>query len=59
MTKESKKSDSKEKKLLSFLTMTKEGKYASIDENSLLYSRIVEKTEIVGSGEDEFYYNVC
>ena len=58
MAKESKKSDDKEKKLLSFLARTKEGKYAPIDENSLIYSRIVEETEIVESVEDEFYYNV-
>lgn len=59
MAKGSKVSDSKEKLLLSFLEMTKEGKYSLIDENSLPYSRIIEETEIVESVEDEFYYNIC
>jgi hypothetical protein len=58
VAKESKKSDDKEKKLLSFLARTKEGKYAPIDDDSLIYSRIVEETEVIESEEDEFYYNI-
>lgn len=44
-----------EKVLLSFLKVTKEGKYSKIEETSLPYSRIKEKTIIV---EDEYYYSI-
>jgi len=44
--------------LLSFLRRTKEGKYATVDEGSLPYSRIVEESETVESPEEELYYSV-
>jgi hypothetical protein len=44
-----------EKVLISFLKATKEGKYAKVEETSLPYSRIKEKTVIV---EDEYYYSI-
>ena len=37
------KREKEEKVLLTFLKQTREGKYAKIDENSLLYSRVKEK----------------
>ena len=46
-----------EKVLLTFLKQTREGKYAKIDENSLLYSRVKEKRE-EPYYEDEYYYGV-
>ncbi|GBD93102.1 hypothetical protein BMS3Abin05_00685 [bacterium BMS3Abin05] len=44
-----------EKVLISFLKATKEGKYAKVEETSLLYSRIKEKTIIL---EDVYYYGI-
>ena len=44
-----------EKVLISFLKATKEGKYAKVEETSLPYSRIKEKTVTV---DDEYYYSI-
>ena len=47
----------KEKKaLLTFLKRTREGKYAKIDESSLLYVRLKEQSEEIY--EDEYYYSI-
>jgi len=42
--------------LIRFLKLTKDGKYAEIDENSLLYLRIEEETE-EPYYEKEYYYS--
>ena len=41
--------------LITFLTATKEGKYAKIDEPSLSYSRMEEETLIL---ENQYYYSI-
>jgi hypothetical protein len=46
-----------EKALLTFLTQTREGKYAKIDESSLRYLRLKEQREET-SCEDGYYYSV-
>lgn len=46
-----------EKALLTFLTQTREGKYAKIEESSLRYSRLKEQREETYY-EDEYYYSV-
>jgi len=48
--------DKKEKALLTFLKLTREGKYAKVDESSLPYSRLKEQREEIYY-EDEYYYN--
>jgi len=45
-----------EKALLTFLTQTREGKYAKIDEGSLSYLRLKEQREEYYY-EDEYYYS--
>jgi len=45
-----------EKKLLTFLKRTREGKYAKIDESSLPYVRLKEQREKIY--EDEYYYSI-
>lgn len=47
--------EEEKKVLISFLKATKEGKYAKVEETSLPYSRIKEKTVIV---ENEYYYSI-
>jgi len=47
--------EGKKNVLISFLKATKEGKYAKVEESSLPYSRIKEKTVIV---ENEYYYGI-
>jgi hypothetical protein len=42
---------------LNFLKKTKEGKYAKIEESSILYTRIKEQRMEL-SYEDEYYYSV-
>lgn len=49
-----KKTSDEKKALISFLKATRDGKYAKIEESSLPYSRIIEKTIVV---EDEYYYS--
>ena len=47
----------KEKKtLLTFLKLTREGKYARVEESSLIYTRIKEQRE--ETYEQEYYYSV-
>jgi hypothetical protein len=43
------------KALLTFLERTKEGKYAKIDENSLVYARIKIQREETYSDEEYLY----
>jgi len=58
MTKKEKKIESNEENaLLTFLERTKEGKYAKIDENSLIYTRIqIQREETYA--DEEYYYSV-
>ena len=44
--------------LLTFLKRTKEGKYAPIEEISLLFARIREETELIEAWEEEYYYSI-
>lgn len=44
-------------KLINFLTKTKEGQYAPIDEASMPYVRLVEVTEVNDLFEQEYYYS--
>lgn len=56
-TKEKKLDAKEEKALLTFLQRTKEGKYAKIDENSLIYTRIkIQREETYA--DDEYLYSV-
>lgn len=48
-----------EKSLLNFLQKTREGKYAKIEQSSLPFVRIREKSELVEPApEESFYYSV-
>ncbi|MCD6134651.1 MAG: hypothetical protein J7J25_03960 [Candidatus Omnitrophica bacterium] len=51
--------DEKEKGFVRFLYLTKKGKYAQIDENSLPYSRIKEETEEIESCQEIYYYGLA
>jgi len=56
-TKEKKLDAKEEKALLTFLQRTKEGKYAKIDENSLVYTRIkIQREETYA--DEEYLYSV-
>jgi hypothetical protein len=44
-------------KLLSFLTKTKNGQYAPIDEESMPYVRLIDVTVVDDVFEHEFYYS--
>lgn len=56
-TKEKKMDSNEEKALLTFLQRTKEGKYAKVDANSLVYSRIkVQREEAYA--DEEYLYSV-
>jgi len=48
------------KVLLTFLKLTKEGKYAKIDESSLRYTRIKEQREdpCYDYDKEEYYYSI-
>jgi hypothetical protein len=46
------------KLLQSFILMTKEGKYAPIDESSTPYARIAEERETIEITEEEYYYSI-
>ena len=45
-----------EEALLTFLERTKGGKYAPIDEHSLLDSRTTEESQRMDYSEEEYYY---
>lgn len=49
----------KEKEFIEFLHLTKEGKYAPIDENSLPYSRMREETEEMEPCQEIYYYGLA
>ena len=51
--------DEKEKELIKFLRLTKKGKYAQIDENSLPYSRMKEETEEIEPYQEIYYYGLA
>ncbi|MFA5858850.1 MAG: hypothetical protein WC955_07270 [Elusimicrobiota bacterium] len=44
--------------LLTFLQKTKNGRYAPIEKTSIPYARINEKTEVIESCEETYYYSV-
>lgn len=53
--------NTKEKaELMSFLKLTKEGKYAPIEKSSLNYTRMKEQNEdiIVKPNEDNYYFSL-
>ena len=54
-TKENKMESPKEQALLTFLQLTKDGKYAKVDETSLVYSRIRIQREEAYSDEEYLY----
>ena len=54
-TKEKKMDSEEEKAFLTFLQRTKEGKYAKIDENSLVYTRIKIQQEETYADEEYLY----
>ena len=56
MKKDNEIKEKEEKALLTFLKLTREGKYAKVDESSLTYSRIKEQRE--ETYEQEYYYSV-
>lgn len=48
-----------EERLLNFLQKTKEGKYVKIEQSSLSFVRIREKSELIEPPpEESFYYSV-
>ena len=49
-------SDEKTNKILKFLQLSRDGKYAPIDESSLPYVRMTEEREEVC--QEEYYYNL-
>ncbi len=53
--KENKMESPKEQALLTFLQLTKDGKYAKVDETALVYSRIRIQREEAYSDEDYLY----
>ena len=54
--KENEISEKEEKALLTFLKLTREGKYARVEESSLIYIRLKEQRE--ETYEQEYYYSV-
>ena len=48
--------EQEEKALLTFLKLTRDGKYARVEESSLTYSRLKEQRE--ETYEQEYYYSV-
>ncbi len=53
------KKDEKEAELIRFLHLTRKGKYAQIDENSLPYSRVKEETEEIEPCQEIYYYGLA
>ncbi len=58
MKQNDKKLKSSNEQLLTFLRRTKEGEYAEIEESSLVYARMRERTEMVEPVEETIYYSV-
>lgn len=54
----SKKEEREKETLLTFLKLTREGKYAKIEESSLPYIRIKEQREEPLYQEEEYYFSV-
>jgi hypothetical protein len=44
--------------LLRFITRTKDGKFAKIDQESLLYVRVQEEREDIDSSSELYYYTL-
>ena len=57
-TKRKEKSNKELEIMLKFLERTKDGKYASIEESSLPFTRLKEVTESIESVDDEYYYGM-
>ena len=55
--KSKKKQNSSNQELLTFLKLTKEGKYSPIDKN-IVYARITEETDTTQSIEEDYYYSL-
>lgn len=52
--------EEREKNLVEFLTLTKTGKFVSVEECSLPCARIEEETELIDANSEElFYYNLA
>ncbi len=59
MKKDKNQKRSDEQRILNFLQRTKEGKYAKIEQSSLSFVRVCEKSELVDPPpEESFYYSV-
>lgn len=59
MEKDKKLKRSDEHCILNFLQKTKEGKYAKVEQSSLSFVRIREKSELVEAApEESFYYSI-
>ncbi len=52
-----KKREQEEKALITFLRLTKEGKYAKIEKSALAYPRVQEQREPIYN-EEEYYYSL-
>ena len=50
--------DKEEQAPLVFLTKTKKGKYAPIEESSLPYARVKEEREDIRVYEEEYYFSI-
>lgn len=44
--------------LLTFIRDVKKGKYGPIEESSLPYARIKEKTVFIDAEEEDYYYSI-
>ena len=49
----------KRKSLIKFLSRTKEGKYASIEESSLPYARMSKGIETLAVDQEVYFYGVA
>lgn len=43
---------------IKFLELTRKGKYAIIEENSLSYIRLSEETEVIDGLDEEYHYSL-
>lgn len=56
--KENNEKNSRAKALITFLNLTKEGKFAPINTDSLAYTRIKEETDLTDYLDEEYYYSL-
>jgi len=45
--------------IMEFLSLTKEGKFVSIEECSFPCARVEEETEVIDSAEEIYYYSLA